>query len=126
MRRLLLVVLVALLVPVAALAARAPKPAERAVIAKAIVQSVKGNFKQPGAHFIVKRVRISTRDAHYAAATVTPLGAKNQPLTDTATVVLAHKTAGWRVIDLGTDQVGCTRLSKAVIRDLFGAGYGCQ
>ena len=109
---------------VPASASKAPTPAQKAAITKAVkTTTVGGVNKTPKAWYVVDRIRISTKSANWALAWQTSTKAgenKFQP----AYFILVNPagTKGWTVVEVGTALVGCGIAPNAVVKDLVG---GC-
>ncbi|WP_432561008.1 hypothetical protein [Kineococcus sp. SYSU DK003] len=69
----------------------------------------------PPADYRVTDVRVADSDTSWAAADLEPT---DPAALDPATAVLQHVEGGWRVVDLGTAQVGCGLATPAVLEDL--------
>ena len=116
--------------PATAIAARHPTVAERAAIQQALFDDVRSHGKP--AHPIITRISVSTvrlgrpvgknRYTKFARADL------SDPQAGFAAALLGYYSAsisGWRVLDLGSSEVGCTIPAKtfrgrkrAVMRDL--------
>jgi hypothetical protein len=127
-KTLIVLALAAGILALPATAARQPTNAEK----KAITATVKGfyeywwYYKPSGvAGLEVKDIRISTVDAHWAAAAVTgPKTASKPALIDR--VLLYHGVKRWIVADApSTEFIGCGVAPAAVNRDLFRGLGGC-
>lgn len=71
-------------------------------------------------HFRLARLIISTKGP-YAAAILKPTGRR---AGDTASAVFARHRKSWRLVTLGSADVGCS-LPRAVRSDLAADGIGC-
>jgi hypothetical protein len=116
--------------PATAIAARRPTVAERAAIQQALFDDVRAHGKP--AHPIITRISVSTvrlgrpvgknRYTKFARADL------SDPQAGFAAALLGYYSAsisGWRVLDLGSAEVGCTPRpdvfrgkQRAILRDL--------
>jgi hypothetical protein len=68
----------------------------------------------------VRSVRFAAADPRYAAVTLDGYGTDGAPVGE-ATAVLRRDRAGWRVLTLGSDDLGCG-IPSATVRDQLGVG----
>jgi len=105
-------------------ATRAPTHAERA----AIVRWIKYRWRSDpqfsaarvGRHPIVKSIRISRRDSHFASAAITPLDSHGKQTLETSDAALMLAGGDWYVVLNGTDLSPiCSGPSPQPLVDLF-------
>ena len=104
---------------------RPPTPAERT----AIVHWIKYWWRfdpqfaaaRIGRHPVVKSIRISRRDRHFASAQITPLNGQGQQTLETTEAALMLAGGDWYVILVGTDLSPriCSGPSPQAILDLL-------
>lgn len=100
-------------------AARPPTRVERA----ALTQAVAGFFAPRSITGKVGRVRVTTRSRRFEKlAFVVFRGAKKGRDLGTISILLGRRNAGWRVLDYGSTEVGCSSPEAALMSDL---GFGC-
>ncbi|MDX6388178.1 MAG: hypothetical protein QOD85_1980 [Gaiellaceae bacterium] len=112
----LLVLLLALAIPAAALAARQPTNAERAAITK--VMGVKG---VPRSCFPLT-IAVSTRNSRFAVATYRGVKACGIVVGNGQSIVKRVAYKKWRIVETGSslDCKGDVRVPPAVLQDLLG------
>ncbi|HMM41131.1 MAG TPA: hypothetical protein PKA95_04455 [Thermomicrobiales bacterium] len=108
--------------PVAQSHARAPRPAERAAIAKVSLATIP---QAERARFRVIGIRVSTLSRWWAKSVVTPRP-KFRTRYEGAYLILVRSAASnqWTVLDIGTSGVGCLIAPFRVLVDL-GVGGEC-
>jgi len=79
-------------------------------------------------HITIDRIRISSRDDHFAGARVRVLEASGKPVRfarigNFAQQVLLKRSAAWRVRDVESGSIPCRFAPHGVVRDLLG---GCD
>jgi hypothetical protein len=119
MRRLapLLALTLALAIPAVALAARQPTRAERAAITRVLNRP-----GVPTACFPL-RIKVSTRNARYAAAEYRAVDSCGVMMGNGVTIVKRIAPRRWRTVETGSDLAcdGDGRVPAAVMKDLIGA-----
>lgn len=109
-------------VPTARSHARAPRPAERAAIAKASLATIP---QAERARFRVQSIRVSTRSRWWAKSVTAPRP-KFRTQYEGAYLILVRSAVSnqWTVLDIGTSGVGCLIAPHRVLLDL-GVGGEC-
>lgn len=104
--------------PAVASADRAAIRAERIDLREAVERSRLVPQQIRRGSFALRRARMSTR-GRWALSTVAPTGRLSGRL-DAVTALFQHRRGAWRVFEIGTAGVGCTKLvvPRDVRRDL--------
>ena len=111
--------LLAVALPAAALASRAPSRAERVELREAVKGSDLVQRSVRRGHFQLLRPRISD-SGRWAKAGVVPTRTYSDPFNAPKGLFKHKSGGGWKLVKIGTTGIGChkPRLSRAVRKDL--------
>jgi hypothetical protein len=110
--------LLAVALPTAALASRAPSRSEKKQLRSAVKASKKPPKSVRKGHFKLRNARVSTKGP-WAKSSVLAGGVYNDPFNPVVGL-FKRRHAHWKLVALGTSRVGCShpRAPRAVRKDL--------